>query len=97
MGCPGDEVDGGGVQGDFVDLLPGRGLLAPDDDFAVVRRRGEDVAVLWVCPCYAPNCTLMPTLSLALCAATAGVDVPSQCLDQCVLLPLHLEDLDRLV
>jgi hypothetical protein len=36
VGRPGDEVDRGGVQGDFVDLLPGGRLLAPDDDLAVV-------------------------------------------------------------
>ena len=31
-----------------VDALPLIVLLAPDEDFAVVRRRGEDGAVLWV-------------------------------------------------
>jgi hypothetical protein len=36
MWRPGDDVDRGGVEGDFVDLLPCRRLLAPDDDFAVV-------------------------------------------------------------
>jgi hypothetical protein len=47
-------VDGGGMQGNFVDLLPGRRLLAPDDDLAVVRGGCEDVAVLRVRPCDTP-------------------------------------------
>jgi hypothetical protein len=38
------------VQGDFVDLLPGRRLFAPDDDFAVVRGGCEDIAVLGMRP-----------------------------------------------
>lgn len=52
---PGDDVDRGGVEGDFVDLLPGRRLLAPDDDLAVVRGGCEDISVLWMRPCYAPH------------------------------------------
>jgi hypothetical protein len=54
MGRPGDDVDGSGMQGDFVDLLPGRRLFAPDDDLAVVRGGCEDVAVLGVRPCDTP-------------------------------------------
>ncbi len=41
--------------------MPAAGLLAPDEDLAVVGRGGEDVAVLWVCPCYAPDSALVPT------------------------------------
>jgi hypothetical protein len=48
--CPRDVVHRSSVQSNFVNLLPRRGLLAPDDNLAVVRRRGEDVAVLGVCP-----------------------------------------------
>jgi hypothetical protein len=45
---PGDEVDGRGVQGYFVDLRPLVAGLAPDEDLAVVRGGSEDVAVLGV-------------------------------------------------
>jgi hypothetical protein len=45
VGGPGDEVDGGRVDGDLVDALPGVVLLAPDEDFAVVGGGGEDGAV----------------------------------------------------
>jgi hypothetical protein len=55
MWCPRDVVDRSSVQSNFVDLLPGRGLLAPDDNLAVVRGRGEDVAVLGVCPGNTPD------------------------------------------
>jgi len=94
---PSDEVDGGGVQGDFVDLLPGGGLFAPDDDFAVVRRGCEDVAVLRMRPCYAPNRAFMPTACQHELSALLNGDVPSQRLHQCVLLAVDLEDLDGLV
>lgn len=33
---PGDMVNGRGVERNFVDLLPGAGLFAPDEDLAVV-------------------------------------------------------------
>lgn len=56
---PCDQVDRGGVEGDFVDLLPAAGLFAPDEDFAVIRGRGEDVAVFGVGPCYAPDGALV--------------------------------------
>jgi hypothetical protein len=98
VGRPGDDVDRGRVQGDFVDLLPGGRLLAPDDDLAVVRRRGEDVAVLGMRPCHAPyGAFVSAALSTAPSAGVSGRDVPSQCLDQCVFVALDLEDLDGLV
>ena len=59
VGCPGDEVDRGGVKGDLIYLLPAVGLLAPNEDLAVVRGRGEDVAVLGMRPCYAPDGALV--------------------------------------
>lgn len=37
------------MQGEVVDALPLVVLLAPDKDLAVVRRRGQDGAVLGVC------------------------------------------------
>jgi hypothetical protein len=47
------------VDGRFVDSLPLGcllgALLLPDEDLAVVARRGEDVAVLGVRPCYTPD------------------------------------------
>jgi hypothetical protein len=98
VGRPGDNVDRGRVQRDFVDLLPGRRLLAPDDDLAVVRRGGEDVAVLGMSPCDTPYGTFVSAaLSTARSSSVFGGDVPSQRLDQCVFVALHLEDLDRLV
>jgi hypothetical protein len=48
---PGDQVDGGGVQGELVDALPlVLRLLAPDQDAAVVGGGGEDGAVFGVGP-----------------------------------------------
>lgn len=59
MWRPGHKVDGCRVQGDFVDFLPGGGLLAPDEDFAVVGRGREDVAIFGVGPGYAPYCAFV--------------------------------------
>jgi hypothetical protein len=66
---PGDGVDAGFVQGEVEDARPGRcgrargllggGLLAPDEDLAVVAGRGEDVAVFGVGPRDAPDCALV--------------------------------------
>lgn len=58
VGRPGDNVDRSLVQGEVVDALPLVVLCAlflPDEDFAVVAGRGEDVAVLGVCPGDAPD------------------------------------------
>lgn len=52
-------VDRGCVQGYLIDLLPGIGLFAPDDDFSVIRRRGENVSIFRMCPGDAPNSTLV--------------------------------------
>ena len=53
---PGDEIDRGGVQGEFVDSLPViGGLFAVDEDAAVVGAAGEDGAVGWVGPGDAPD------------------------------------------
>ena len=46
--CPGNEVHGRRVQLRHVHPLPLAGLLAPDEDLAVVAGRREDVAVLGV-------------------------------------------------
>jgi hypothetical protein len=54
-GRPGDEVDGGGVDCEFVDALPGGVLFAVDEDAAVVGGRGEDGAVFGVCPGEGPD------------------------------------------
>jgi hypothetical protein len=69
------------VQGKVEDLLPLVGLLAPDEDLAVVAGRGQDVAVLGVCPRDAPD----------------GALVALQGLGQALRLALDLEDLDGLV
>lgn len=57
--APGDEVDGGGVQGELVDALPGAVLLAVDEDAAVVGGGGEDGAVFGVGPGDAPDGALV--------------------------------------
>lgn len=59
MGRPGDYVDGCGVQREIEDFGPGVALLAPDEDFAVVRGGGEDVAVFGVCPGDGPDCSFV--------------------------------------
>jgi hypothetical protein len=57
---PGDQVDGGGVQGELVDALPlVLRLLAPDEDAAVVGGRGEDGAVFGMSPGDAPDGAFM--------------------------------------
>lgn len=57
---PRDQVDGGGVQGEFVDALPlALRLLAPDEDAAVVGGGCEDGAVFGVGPGDAPDGALM--------------------------------------
>lgn len=56
---PGDNVDGGGVEGEFVDALPLCILLAPDQDAAVVGGGCEDGAVFGVCPRDAPDCSFV--------------------------------------
>jgi hypothetical protein len=61
VGSPGDKVYGSGVEGYFVDLLPGVGLLAPDEDLAVVGTGCKDVAVLGMCPCDAPDSAFVST------------------------------------
>jgi hypothetical protein len=96
---PGDEVDRGGVESDFVDLLPGGRLLAPDDDFAVIGRGCEDVAVFRMRPGDAPYGAFV-SVDLSTPRTSSRVfahDVPPQRLDQCVFLALDLEDLDRFV
>jgi hypothetical protein len=53
---PGDQVDGGGVQGELVDALPlVLRLFAPDEDAAVVGRRGKDGPVFGMGPGNAPD------------------------------------------
>lgn len=53
---PGNEVDGGGVQREFVDALPlVCGLFAPDEDAAVVGGGGEDGAIFRVGPGEGPD------------------------------------------
>jgi hypothetical protein len=63
MRRPGDDVDRGLVQREVVDALPlGRllvALLLPNEDLAVIACGGEDVAVLGMGPCYAPDGTFM--------------------------------------
>jgi hypothetical protein len=55
VGGPGDDVYGGGVVREVEDLGPGVVRFAPDDYFAVVARRGEDVAVFGVGPGDGPD------------------------------------------
>lgn len=55
MGRPGDDVYGGGVVREVEDLGPGGVGFAPDDYFAVVARRGEDVTVFRVGPGDGPD------------------------------------------
>jgi hypothetical protein len=55
VGRPGDDVYGGGVVREVEDLGPGAVGFAPDDYFAVVARRGEDVAVFGVGPGDGPD------------------------------------------
>lgn len=65
MGCPCNKVDRGSVESDLVNLLPAVGLLAPDEDLAIVRGGGEDVAILGVCPCDTPYSTFVSVNALA--------------------------------
>lgn len=67
--CPCNKVDGCGVECYIVDLLPGTILFAPYEDFAVVRGGCEDVAVLGVGPCHAPDSAFV---SVALLARASG-------------------------
>lgn len=78
---PGDEVDGGGVEGEFVDALPLIVLFPPDQDAAVVGARSEDGAILGMCPGNRPDRSL----------------VSLERLGQAVLLAVDFEDLDGLV
>lgn len=55
------------MEGNLVDFLPCAGLFAPDEDLAVIRGGGEDVAVLGMCPCYTPYCAFMAAMLSALC------------------------------
>lgn len=78
---PGDEVDRRGVEGEFVDALPGAVLFAPDEDATVVGGGGEDGAVFGVCPGDTPD----------------GAFMSFQCLGQTVLVAVDFEHFDRLV
>jgi hypothetical protein len=83
MGCPCNEVDRGSVESDLIYLLPAVGLFAPDEDLAVVRGRSEDIAVLGVCPCYAPDSTFVSANMLAYSSGDAiGAQAPN-----CFLAP----------
>jgi len=55
VGGPGDDVYGGGVQGEIEDFAPGCAGFAPDEDFTVVAGGGEDVAVFGVGPGDGPD------------------------------------------
>lgn len=80
-GRPGDEVDGGGVEGEFVDALPRAVLFAPDEDAAVVGGGGEDGAVFGVGPGHTPHGSLMAFESVR----------------QAVLVAVDFKHFDRLV
>lgn len=41
--------------------LPLVTLLTPDEDFAIIACRCEDVAVFWMCPRDAPDCSFVST------------------------------------
>lgn len=68
VGGPGNDVDRGLVLGEVVDALPLRALLGalllPDEDFAVVTSRRQDVAVLGMRPCHTPDRTFVAALYL---------------------------------
>lgn len=99
---PGDQVDRGGVQGEFVDALPlVLRLLAPDEDAAVVGGGGEDGAVLGVGPGDAPHGAFMAVRGLE--SVVGGMRaggwqyLPFECFCETVLVAFDLEDLDGLV
>lgn len=101
---PGDQVDGGGVQGKFVDALPlVLRLFAPDEDAAVVGGGGEDGAIFGMGPGDAPDGAFMAVEVLEIgfhdCMASraAGWHLPFECFCETVLVALDLEDLDGLV
>jgi hypothetical protein len=50
MGGPGDYVNGCGVESEIEDFGPSRTLLTPDEDFAIITCRCEDVAIFWMGP-----------------------------------------------
>jgi hypothetical protein len=54
VGSPSDVINRSGVERNIVDLLPGAALFAPDEDFAVVGGRCENVAVFGMRPGYTP-------------------------------------------
>lgn len=80
-GRPGHEVDRSGVEGEFVDALPGAVLFAPDEDATVVGGRGEDGAVFGMGPGDTPD----------------GAFMPFECFRQAVLVAVDFEHFDRLV
>ena len=47
------------MKGEIENSRPGVALLAPDEDFTVVRGGGEDVAVFGVRPGDGPNCSFV--------------------------------------
>jgi len=57
---PGDEVDGCGVESEFVDALPLSVLFAPDEDATVVGGGCKNRAVLWMSPGDTPDCAIVP-------------------------------------
>ena len=68
---PGDDVDGCGVQSEFVDALPLGVLLAPDEDAAVVGGAGEDGAVFGVGPGDAPHGAFVAA-NISICCFVSG-------------------------
>lgn len=87
------------MEGEVEDALPLGALFAPDEDLAVVARRGEDVAVFGVGPGDAPDCSFVTRrtgFALATDQSWLGelcVGLPFQSLSEAMALPLDLEDL----
>lgn len=62
MGGPGDNVDAGFVESEVENALPRPALLTPDENFAVVPGRCEDVSVFRVGPRDTPYCAVVAIL-----------------------------------
>lgn len=86
------------MQGEIENSGPRCALFAPDEDFAIVTSRCEDIAIFWVCPRDRPDGAFVTGGLLVTCWESKGTeDSPLQCLGQTVRLSLYLENLYCLI